>query len=462
MSDGPVSCPCSPTAGWAREGWPAADNVERMPNDDTSTHGHYLAGLDLHGRKVVLVGGGSVAQRRLPNLVAAGARVEVVALDPTPAVESFPGIVVHKRAYVDGDLDGAWYAMACTDDPEVNAAVVAEAERRHTFCVRADEARWGSAVTPASGRHRDVQFGVLAHGDHRQSAAVRAAISRALADGSLDVDDAPHPPGVALVGGGPGDPDLITVRGLKLLMAADVVVADRLAPPELLESLGPQVEIIDAAKVPYGRAMKQEAINDVLVSRARGGKFVVRFKGGDPYVYGRGFEELQACVAAGVPVVVVPGITSPISVPSAAGIPVTHRGVTHEVVIASGHVRPDHPDSLIDWSVLARLRGTLVLMMAVERVAVFADALLAGGKPADTPVAMIENGSLPTQRLIRTDLAHAGETADREGLRPPAIVVIGEVAGFTDAEQIAAFGELGRPHVADGPRSAEGARSAGR
>ncbi|GAB07108.1 uroporphyrinogen-III C-methyltransferase [Gordonia amarae] len=400
-----------------------------------SVSGLYLAGLDLRGRRVVVVGGGSVAQRRLPNLVAAGADVVVVAIDPTPAVESFPGITVITRAYADGDLDGAWYVLACTDDPRVNAAVVAEAERRHTFCVRADDARQGTAATPASGRHRDLQFGVLAGGDHRQSAAMRAAISRALADGSLAPHTStPHPPGVALVGGGPGDAELITVRGQRLLAQADVVVADRLAPPELLAALGPQVEIIDAAKVPYGRAMKQEAINDVLVSRAQEGKFVVRLKGGDPFVYGRGFEELQACVAAGVPVTVVPGVSSPIAAPGSAGIPVTHRGVTHEVVIASGHVPPGHPDSLIDWSVLARLRGTLVLMMAVERVAVFADALLAGGKPGDTPVAMIENGSLPTQRLLRTDLAHAGAVADAEGLAPPAIVVIGAVAGFTDAD----------------------------
>lgn len=405
------------------------------PDTDPGHHltGHYLAGLDLTGRKVVLVGGGSVAQRRLPNLIAAGAQVHVVAVDPTPAVESTPGIVVQRRAYADGDLDGAWYVMACTDDPAVNARVVADAEARHTFCVRADDARFGTAVTPASGRHRDVQFGVLAGGDHRQSAALRAAIGRALADGSLTVDDdTPHPPGVALIGGGPGDPDLITVRGQKLLAQADVVVADRLAPPQLLAELGPQVEIIDAAKVPYGRAMKQEAINSVLVDRARAGKFVVRFKGGDPFMYGRGFEEVQACVDAGVPVTVVPGITSPIAVPAAAGIPVTHRGVTHEVVIASGHVPPGHPDSLIDWSVLSKLRGTLVLMMAVERVDLFADALLAGGKAATTPVAMIENGSLPTQRVLRTDLAHAAEVARAEDLRPPAIVVIGDVAGFTE------------------------------
>lgn len=399
-----------------------------------SSDGHYLAGLDLQGRRVVIVGGGSVAQRRLPNLVSAGADVHVIALDPTPAVESYPGITVSQRAYADGDLDGAWYVMACTNDADVNAAVVAEAESRHTFCVRADDARYGTAVTPASGRHRDVQFGVLAGGDHRLSASLRAAISHALAEGTLVTDDAPHPAGVALVGGGPGDPDLITVRGLRLLMAADVVVADRLAPPELLASLGPQVEIIDAAKVPYGRSMKQEAINDVLIDRAKAGKFVVRFKGGDPYVFGRGFEELQACVAAGVPVTVVPGISSPLAAPAAAGIPVTHRGVTHEVVVASGHVPPGHPDSLIDWSVLAQMRGTLVLMMAVERVGVFAEALLAGGRGGDTPVAMIENGSLPGQRLLRTDLTHAAEVAEREGLTPPAIVVVGDVAAFTDAQ----------------------------
>ncbi|WLP91165.1 uroporphyrinogen-III C-methyltransferase [Gordonia sp. NB41Y] len=413
---------------------PPADTAS--PEPAASGFGHYLAGLDLAGRKVVVVGGGSVAQRRLPNLVSVGADVHVIAIEATPAVESYPGITLHQRAYADGDLDGAWYAMACTDDLEVNAAVVAEAERRHTFCVRADDARYGTAVTPASGRHRDVQFGVLAGGDHKLSASLRAAISRALADGELAVEEAPHPPGVALVGGGPGDPDLITVRGLRLLMAADVVVADRLAPPALLAALGPQVEIIDAAKVPYGRAMKQEAINDVLVARAKEGKFVVRFKGGDPYVYGRGFEELQACVAAGVPVTVVPGITSPISVPASAGIPVTHRGVTHEVVIVSGHVAPDHPDSLVDWPALGKLRGTLVLMMAVERIDKFTAALLEGGRPADTPVALIENGSLPTQRLVRTDLAHAAQTAADENLKPPAIVVIGAVAGFTDADAL--------------------------
>ena len=405
--------------------------------------GHYLAGLDLRGRKVVVVGGGSVAQRRLPNLIAAGADVHVIAVDPRPTVEAEPAVTVHRRAWADGDLTrgelaDAWYVLACTDDPAVNAAVAAEAAAQRIFCVRADDARQGTAVTPASGRYDGLQYAVLAGGDHRRSAATRAAIGVALAEGTgLSVAAAaPHAPGVALVGGGPGDPELITVRGRRLLAQADVVVADRLAPGALLDELGPQVEVIDAAKVPYGRAIRQEKINELLVDRARAGKFVVRLKGGDPYVFGRGFEELEACVAAGVPVTVVPGITSPISAPALAGIPVTHRGVTHEVVIVSGHVAPDHPDSLTDWSALAKLRGTLVLMMAVQRLDAFAGALLHGGKAADTPVALIENASRPNQRLIRTDLANAAATAVAEQLVPPAIVVIGPTAAF-DASSVA-------------------------
>ncbi|MBT0568401.1 uroporphyrinogen-III C-methyltransferase [Williamsia sp. CHRR-6] len=410
---------------------PAAGEPVTAVSGEPDGPDHYLVGLDLRGRRVVAVGGGSVVTRRLGALAAAGAQIEVIAIDPTPTVESFPGITLQRRAYRDGDLSGAWYALACTDDPEVNAAVVAEADRRRIFCVRADIARAGSAVTPASIRHDGLTVGVLADGDHRRSARVRNEISSALLDGDLSaVPTAPHAPGVALVGGGPGDPDLITVRGRRLLAQADVVVADRLAPAQLLAELGPTVTIIDAAKVPYGRAMAQEAINDALIEHARAGRFVVRLKGGDPYVYGRGFEELAACVAAGVPVTVVPGISSAIAAPASAGIPVTHRGITHEVIIVSGHLAPDHPDSLVDWSALGRMRGTVVLMMAVERLELFTDALIAAGRDPRTPVAIIENGSMPGQRRTDTVLAQAGRAAGDAGVRPPAIVVIGAVAGF--------------------------------
>lgn len=400
-----------------------------MAADETN----YLVGLNLTGRRVVVVGGGTVAQRRLGLLVASGAQVHVIARTVTPAVEGMVTggqITAELRDYTDGDLEGAWYAIACTDEPGTNAAIVAEAERHRIFCVRADSAKQGTAVTPASASFDGLEIGVLAGGAHRRSAAVRTAIVEALQAGSL-TDDEPHAAGVALVGGGPGDPDLITVRGRRLLARADVVVADRLAPPELLAELGPQVEVIDAAKIPYGRAMAQEAINAALIDNAKAGKFVVRLKGGDPYVFGRGFEELEACVEAGVPVTVVPGITSAIAVPSAAGIPVTHRGVTHEFVVVSGHVAPDHPDSLTDWSALAKLRGTLVILMGVERIEKFAATLVEGGRSADTPVTVVQEGTTRGQRELRADLGTVAARVREEGIRPPAIIVVGPVAGFS-------------------------------
>ena len=240
----------------------------------------YLAGLDLAGRRVVVVGGGTVAQRRLPALLAAGADVEVVAPAVTPAVE---GMATAKelrwtpRAYREGDLADAWYALAATDDPAVNAEIAAAAQRARVFCVRADDAPGGSAVTPAVGEHDGLTVGVLAGGRPRRSAAVRTALLEALQAGIVPVDPAdvePVRPGVALVGGGPGDPDLITVRGRRLLARADVVVTDRLAPRDLLDELAPHVEVIDASKIPYGRAMNQERINELLVEHARAGQSV--------------------------------------------------------------------------------------------------------------------------------------------------------------------------------------------
>ena len=395
------------------------------------TEDAYLVGLRLAGRKVVVVGGGTVAQRRLPLLLANGADVQVIARVATPAVEATAGITLELRDYRDGDLDGAWYAIAATDDPAVNAAIVAEAERRHVFCVRADAARDGTAVTPASFEYDGLSVGVLAGGEHRRSAAIRTAIREALQSGVI-TDEVPDGlrGAVALVGGGPGDPELITVRGRRLLAQADVVVADRLAPPELLAELAPHVEMIDASKIPYGRSMAQDAINDVLINRARAGKFVVRLKGGDPFVFARGYEEVLACTDAGIPVSVVPGVTSAIAVPALAGVPVTHRGVTHEFVVVSGHVAPDHPESLVNWNALAALSGTIVLLMAVERIELFAKVLQEGGRAAETPVLVVQHGTTAAQRTLRTTLADAPEQIRAEGIRPPAIIVIGSVAGF--------------------------------
>jgi len=398
------------------------------------TDNAYLVGLRLTGKKVVVVGGGTVAQRRLPLLIANGADVHVITRSATPAVEGMPGITLTLREFRAGDLDGAWYAIAATDDPDVNAAVVAEAERLHIFCVRADVAREGTAVTPASFEYEGLSVGVLAGGEHRRSAAIRSAIHEALQRGVIAPEIGVTPGvvhgGVALVGGGPGDPELITVRGRRLLAHADVVVADRLAPQELLAELPPHVEVIDAAKIPYGRAMAQDAINEVLIDRAKAGKFVVRLKGGDPFVFARGYEEVIACADAGIPVTVVPGVTSAIAVPALAGVPVTHRHVTHEFVVVSGHIAPDHPESLVNWNALAKLSGTIVLLMAVERIELFAKALLEGGRPADTPVIVVQHGSTIAQRTLRATLSDAPERIREEGIRPPAIIVIGPVAAF--------------------------------
>ena len=410
-----------------------ATDTDMGTRTDTPTEHHYLAGLDLRGRRVVVIGAGTVAQRRLPRLIGAGAEIEVIAPEATPAVESMADrgeVRWTRRVFAEGDLAEAWYVVAAASDDAVNAAVRDEAERNRVFCVRADDAAAGSAVTPAVGEHDGLLLGVLAGGEPRRSVAVRDGLVEALQSGVGDEHAEPPSPGVALVGGGPGAPDLITVRGRRLLAKADMVLTDHLAPRELLDELGSHVEVMDASKIPYGRAANQEVINRTLIDNSRAGKFVVRLKGGDPYVFGRGFEELLACTEAGVPVTVVPGITSAFSAPAVSDVPVTHRGVAHEVVVVSGHAPPDDEKSLVDWPALARLRGTLVLMMAVRRLDAFAAVLLRHGRPADTPVAVIQEGTMPGQRTVRSTLGEVAEDSEQADVAPPAIVVIGPVAGI--------------------------------
>ncbi|MFI6936118.1 uroporphyrinogen-III C-methyltransferase [Streptomyces sp. NPDC050287] len=398
-------------------------------------HPAYPVGLRFTGRRVVVLGGGQVAQRRLPALIAAGADVLLVSPEATPSVEAMADageIAWRRRPYAEGDLADAWYALIATSDPEANARASAEAEARRVWCVRSDDAEAATAWTPATGTSEGVTVAVLttsARGrDPRHTAAIRDAVVEGLRDGTLV---APHhrtrTTGVALVGGGPGDPDLITVRGRRLLAEADVVIADRLGPRDLLAELPPHVEVIDAAKIPYGRFMAQEAINNALIEHAKQGKSVVRLKGGDPYVFGRGMEELQALAEAGIPCTVVPGISSSISVPGAAGIPVTHRGVAHEFTVVSGHVAPDDERSLVDWPSLAKLTGTLVVLMGVDKIGRIAETLIAHGKPADTPVALVQEGTTAAQRRVDATLATVAEAVRTEDVKPPAVIVIGEV-----------------------------------
>ncbi|HEY0508711.1 MAG TPA: uroporphyrinogen-III C-methyltransferase, partial [Blastococcus sp.] len=373
----------------------------------------YPVGLRLLDRPVVVVGGGQVAHRRVAGLLAARARVTVVSPALTPALEALvgPGSVSWvARPYLPGDLAGAWYAVAATDDPSVNAAVAREAEQIRVFCARADDRSASSAWTPAVGRLGELVVGVHGGGDPQRAVGVRDAVLAGLTDGRIAdrasrTAAAAGPGSVVLVGGGPGDPGLITVRGRQAVAQADVVIADHLAPLSLLESLPADVEVIDASKLPRGRSMAQEQINALLVEHALAGRRVVRLKGGDPFVFGRGMEEVEACLAAGVAVEVVPGVTSAVAVPALAGIPVTHRGMTHEFVVVSGHLPPGHPQSLVDWAAIGRLRGTVVILMGVETAPAIAAALIEHGRAPGTPVAVVSDGSTPTQRTLRTTLA---------------------------------------------------------
>ncbi|MFE3451528.1 uroporphyrinogen-III C-methyltransferase [Nonomuraea sp. NPDC059194] len=391
----------------------------------------YLLGLRLSGRRVLVVGGGRVAQRRVPALLEAGAEITIVSTSVTPALDDLIAagrVTWEARPYQVGDCDGAWLVQACTSDRAVNTAIAAEAEAKRIWCVRADDKDASAAWTPASGKVDEITIAVTAGGDPRRAAGIRDAVISALRDGTVDARrNRTKPVGVALVGGGPGDPGLITVRGRQLLAQADVVVADRLAPRALLDELAPDVELVDAAKVPYGRSLSQEKINELLISHAREGKFVVRLKGGDPYVFGRGGEEMLACARAGIPVTVVPGITSAVAVPAAAGVPVTHRGVSQEFHVISVHVAPDNPLSTVDWPGLARSNGTLVLMMAVERIASIAETLIRDGRSPETPVMVVQDGTLPTQRAVTATLSTVADRVTAAGIRPPAIVIVGDV-----------------------------------
>jgi uroporphyrin-III C-methyltransferase/precorrin-2 dehydrogenase/sirohydrochlorin ferrochelatase len=389
----------------------------------------YLLALRLAGRRVLVVGGGSVAARRVPGLLDAGADVLLISPEVTPSLHDLilaGRIGWRSREYAPGDCAAAWLVCACTDDPGVNAAVAAAAEAAGIWSVRADDAAASAAWTPAAGHAGDLRFGVVS-GDPQRSAGIRDAVLAGLQDGTLRTRRRRRGGRVALVGGGPGDPGLITVRGRQLLAEADVVVADRLAPRALLDELGPDVELVDAAKIPRGRAMTQDDINAVLVQRARQGLAVVRLKGGDPFVFGRGGEEVLACLADGVPVTVVPGVTSAVGVPGAAGLPVTHRGITQEFRVISAHLPPGDPRSTIDWAEVATSQATLVLLMGLEHLGEVAGALIRGGRDSRTPVSVIVDGTLPTQHIITTGLSAVAGAVSAAGVRPPAIVVIGEV-----------------------------------
>jgi uroporphyrin-III C-methyltransferase len=259
---------------------------------------------------------------------------------------------------------------------------------------------------------------------------------------------------VSIVGAGPGDPELITVRGLQRIRSADVLVYDRLVDPALVAEAPPQAERVFAGKAAGFAALDQRAIEALLIERARGGRRVVRLKGGDPFVFGRGGEEVAALVAAGIPVEVVPGLSSATAVPAGAGIPVTHRALASSVTIVTGHEDPGKEQQTVDWDWLAASTGTLVVLMGLGQLTGICRRLLVGGRAADTPAAAIAAGTRPDQRVVTATLATLAEAVATAQLVAPALVVVGDVVRFRD--RLAPSALVGPPVTAAGLAAALG------
>lgn len=385
--------------------------------------------IDLVGRDVLMVGGGQVTARRLRRLLKEGARPRIVAPAVHPHTRELVteyGLPLVQRPFRTRDLRRTWFVHIATGDPALDRRIAATAERDRTLCVVASDASAGTARLASSTVGSGMRIGVVGESaDPRRSRAVRDAISRMLSEGTLPVRR--RRPGrvgrVDLVGGGPGPADLMTLRAHRLLAEADVVVVDRLAPRGALRP-GDDVQIIDVGKRPGFHPVPQEEINRIIVAHARAGRRVVRLKGGDPFVFGRGGEEVAACLAAGVPVEVTPGITSVTAVPQAAGIPVTHRGTASGLHVVNGQ----GPLTSSGVRAIADPAVTTIVLMGVAALPGLVARALSEGAPADRPVAIVERGHAPDQRVTRTTLAQAPAAATAAGVRNPAVIVIGDVA----------------------------------
>lgn len=344
--------------------------------------------LDLRGRRVVLLTGGPRSGVRVRELLDAGARVEVVA--PTLGADL---IQAHNEGLIGwtarpaspDDVDGAWLVSAPDADPARHEEIKAWCDVRQVWLEM-----------------------VQAHEQPREGTAT----------GPVPQETPGMLPGsVTLVGGGPGDPDLLTLSGWRALQEADVVVTDRLAP---VSAVPADTEIIDVGKTPYHHPVPQSEINQILIDRARQGQRVVRLKGGDPFLLGRGGEEVLACREAGVPVSVVPGITSAFAGPAAADIPVTHRALSHGVLVISGH-------DAVEPELLARWPHTIVVLMGMGRLRELAAGLVAAGRDAGTPVAVVHRASTPQQRVVDGTLATIADVVAAEAVGNPAVIVVGDV-----------------------------------
>ncbi|GEL95228.1 uroporphyrinogen-III C-methyltransferase [Cellulomonas composti] len=392
-----------------------------------------LLGLELAGRRVLVAGGGPVAARRVQALVADGAQVLVVApalCEPLRDAHRWGQVEWRAREVCEQDVDGVWLVHTATGDRATDDAVAAWSLERRVFCVDAARAAGGTARTPATTSVAGLAVGVVSTGapDPARAATVRDALADHLREGHVDLRARrarrPDEGRVVLVGGGPGDLGLLTLAGRRALAQADVVVVDRLGPVSVLDELAPGVEVVDVGKTPGHHPVPQHEIGRILVEHAQRGRYVVRLKGGDPFVFGRGGEEVLACREAGVQVDVVPGVSSALAAPAAAGIPLTHRGTVGAVHVMNGHD---------GWSsaALTGLRDescTVVVLMGVAVLDTLASTALVAGVAAGTPVALVEDATLPTQRVTRATLATVADAVREVGVRAPAVIVIGAVA----------------------------------
>jgi len=443
---------------------------------------------DLRGRRVLVVGGGAVARRKLEPLLAAGARVVVGSpwLEPAVAELFAQGRIEHLAGgFEPGWLDGAWLVVAATDDGAVNRAVAAAAEARRVWANVVDDLELSSYQSPARIERGPLQIAISSGGGApmlarhlrekleaeldeslaglaslllRERGRIRARHPRLAerrrffetllagpvaerfragdAAGALLAFDAAlgvAPPArdvgsVALVGAGPGDPGLLTLRALRLLNQADVILHDRLVSPGVLALARRDADFIEVGKQASNHHVSQDGIHALMLEHARAGRRVVRLKGGDPLVFGRGGEELEFLHAHGIGFEVVPGITAALACAAYAGVPLTHRDHAQSVRFVTAHCR-DSLDTL-DWPALAQEKQTLAVYMGVAGLADFRDRLLAHGRAAHTPFALVENGSRPEQRVITGTLAELPELATRHAVRSPALLILGEVAAL--------------------------------
>ncbi len=460
---------------------------------------YFPAFLNVRGRSCLVVGGGDVALRKARLLLSAGADLTVVAPETCFSFANFiddNGLWTLRRRFRDSDIDGHWLVVSATGQPAVERAVYEAATAAGVFCNSVDDKGNCSYITPAivdrsplvvavsSGGAAPVLarklrakietllpagFGRLAkladkwrvrvaeriddlRGRRRFWEAVFGGPASGYAIGGrvdeaeremarllADFENSPATAGEAwLVGAGPGDPDLLTIKALQVMQVADVILHDRLVSDQILSLARRDADLVSVGKSPGCPANSQQEINRLLVSLVKAGKRVCRLKGGDPFVFARGGEEYEALVAADLPCEVVPGITAAAGCAAYAGIPLTHRDVSQSVAFVAAQGK-DSVDRL-DWASLARDRQTLVFYMAVKRFPELMQELISHGRPASTPVAIIERGTQPDQRVVRGKLGQLALLGEAHRIKAPAILIVGEVA---------AMGASAIPHATD-------------